>query len=98
VYLSSEGNRHAILILFKTEYEHWIPTFVQIIRHKLTFRCLKFNGLTIQRMMNEKFEKEGLSTIRDSFTYRNLYGKQVGLHPPPPPPPLLHKGKQNNKN
>jgi hypothetical protein len=41
------------------------------------FRCLKFNGLTIQRMMKEKFEKEGLSTIRDSFTYRNLCGKQV---------------------
>jgi hypothetical protein len=28
-------------------------------------------------MMKEKFEKEGLSTIRDSFTYRNLSGKQV---------------------
>jgi hypothetical protein len=28
-------------------------------------------------MMKEKFEKEGLSTIRDSFTYRNLCGKQV---------------------
>jgi hypothetical protein len=41
------------------------------------FRCLKFNGLTIQRMMKEKFEKEGLSIIRDSFTYRNLCGKQV---------------------
>jgi hypothetical protein len=28
-------------------------------------------------MMKEKFEKEGLSIIRDSFTYRNLCGKQV---------------------
>ena len=42
-------------------------------------RCLKFNGLTIQRMMKEKFGKEGLSAIRDSFTYRNLCGKQVHI-------------------
>jgi hypothetical protein len=51
--------------------------FLEDLYLKIYFRCLKFNGLTIQRMMKEKFEKEGLSTIRDSFTYRNLCGKQV---------------------
>jgi hypothetical protein len=37
-------------------------------------RSLKYNGLTLQKMMVKKFVGE-LEVIRDSFAYTNLAGK-----------------------
>ena len=37
-------------------------------------RSLKYNGLTLQKMMVKKFVGE-LEVIRDSFAYKNLAGK-----------------------
>ena len=39
-------------------------------------RCLKFNAIAIQKVMNDKFESEGLANVRDSFEYTDLAGEK----------------------
>jgi len=42
-------------------------------------RCLKFNGLALQKLMKEKFVDLGLEITRDTFKFKNLAGEDVLL-------------------
>eukprot|EP00092_Neocalanus_flemingeri_P000078 GFUD01000080.1.p1 GENE.GFUD01000080.1~~GFUD01000080.1.p1 ORF type:complete len:1171 (-),score=266.56 GFUD01000080.1:163-3675(-) len=42
-------------------------------------RCLKTNGLTFRKMLDEKSDKLGLRKVYDKFTFKNLKGENVLL-------------------